>query len=141
MPSIKVRGFVCGGRRHPAAASFFEPTVISGATQEILIAQEETFGPVAAIFRFKTEAEAIAMANDTRYGLAAYFYSQNLSRTWRVLLALEFGMLGVNECIISTAVAPFGGVKESGIGREGSKYGIDEFLEIKYACMGGLKLE
>ncbi len=107
----------------------------------MLIAQEETFGPVAALFRFKAETEAIEMANDTRYGLASYFYSQNLNRTWRVLAALEFGMVGVNESLISTTVAPFGGIKESGMAREGSKYGIDEFLEIKYACIGGLKSE
>ncbi len=132
---------VRGGHRHSAAGSFFEPTIISGATSEMLIAQEETFGPVAALFRFKTEAEAIEMANNTRYGLASYFYSQNLNRTWRVLAALEFGMVGVNESLISTTVAPFGGIKESGMGREGSKYGIDEFLEIKYACIGGLKSE
>ena len=104
----------------------------------MLIASEETFGPVAPLFRFETEEEAIALANYTPFGLAAYFYSRDLGRVWRVAEALEYGMVGINEGIISTEVAPFGGVKESGIGREGSKYGLDDFLEIKYLCMGGL---
>ena len=102
------------------------------------IAREETFGPVAPLFRFKTEAEAIALANDTEFGLAAYFYARDIGRIWRVAEALEYGMVGINTGIISTEVAPFGGVKQSGIGREGSKYGIEEFLEIKYLCMGGI---
>jgi succinate-semialdehyde dehydrogenase/glutarate-semialdehyde dehydrogenase len=102
------------------------------------IAREETFGPVAPLFRFKDEAEAIALANDTQYGLAAYFYGRDISRVWRVSEALEYGMVGINTGMISTEVAPFGGMKESGLGREGSKYGIDEYLEIKYLCFGGM---
>ena len=102
------------------------------------VVREETFGPVAPLFRFKTEAEAIAQANDTEFGLAAYFYTRDLGRVWRVAEALENGMVGINEGIISTEVAPFGGVKESGLGREGSKYGIEDYLEIKYLCMGGI---
>jgi succinate-semialdehyde dehydrogenase/glutarate-semialdehyde dehydrogenase len=104
----------------------------------MMISREETFGPVAPLFRFKTEDEAVAMANDTEFGLCAYFYSRDIGRVWRVAEALETGIVGVNVGIISTEVAPFGGVKESGIGREGSKYGVDDFLEIKYICMGGL---
>jgi succinate-semialdehyde dehydrogenase/glutarate-semialdehyde dehydrogenase len=104
----------------------------------MIVMREETFGPVAPLFRFKTEAEAIQMANDTEFGLAAYFYSRDVNRVWRVSEALEYGIVGVNEGIISTEVAPFGGVKESGLGREGSKYGIEEFLEVKYLCMGGV---
>lgn len=130
---------VIGGRRHALGKSFFEPTVVSGATKEMLAFREETFGPLAPVFKFKTEAEAIEMANDTEFGLAAYFYGQNISRIWRVAEALEYGMVGVNEGLISTEVAPFGGVKESGLGREGSKYGIEDYLEIKYLCMGGIK--
>jgi succinate-semialdehyde dehydrogenase/glutarate-semialdehyde dehydrogenase len=129
---------VCGGQRHELGGTFFQPTVLTNVTPCMRIAQEETFGPVAPLFRFETEAEAIALANDTPFGLASYFYSRDLGRVWRVASALEYGMVGVNEGIISTEVAPFGGVKESGIGREGSKYGIDEFLEVKYVCMGGL---
>jgi succinate-semialdehyde dehydrogenase/glutarate-semialdehyde dehydrogenase len=128
----------CGGKRHPLGGTFFEPTILTDVTHNMQIAGEETFGPVAPLFRFKTEEEAISLANDTPFGLAAYFYSRDLGRVWRVSEALEYGMVGVNEGIISTEVAPFGGVKESGIGREGSKYGIDDFLEIKYVCMGGL---
>ena len=129
---------VCGGHRHSLGGTFFEPTVLADVTTEMAVAREETFGPVAPLFRFHDEAEAIAMANDTEFGLAAYFYSRDIGRIWRVGEALEYGMVGVNEGIISTEVAPFGGVKESGLGREGSKYGLDEFLEIKYLCMGGL---
>jgi succinate-semialdehyde dehydrogenase/glutarate-semialdehyde dehydrogenase len=129
---------VVGGARHELGGSFFQPTVITGATTEMLVAREETFGPLAPIFRFKTEEEAIAMANDTEFGLAAYFYSRDIGRVWRVAEGLEYGIVGVNEGIISTEVAPFGGVKESGIGREGSKYGIEEFVEIKYLCLGGI---
>ncbi len=129
---------VCGGKRHGTGGTFFEPTVLADVTPEMAVAREETFGPVAPLFRFQDEAEAIVMANDTEFGLAAYFYSRDIGRIWRVGEALEYGMVGINEGIISTEVAPFGGVKESGLGREGSKYGIDEFLEIKYMCMGGL---
>jgi len=129
---------ICGGQRHALGGTFFQPTVITDVTPEMLIAQEETFGPVAPLFCFKDEAEAIALANSTQYGLASYFYTRDLGRAWRVAEALEYGMVGVNEGIISTEVAPFGGVKESGLGREGSKYGVDEFLEIKYVCMGNL---
>ena len=130
---------VIGGRRHALGKSFFEPTVVSGATKEMLAFREETFGPLAPVFKFKTEAEAIEMANDTEFGLAAYFYGQNISRIWRVAEALEYGMVGINEGLISTEVAPFGGVKESGLGRECSKHGIEDYLEIKYLCMGGIK--
>ncbi len=129
---------VCGGKRHALGGTFFEPTILTDVTASMRIASEETFGPVAPLFRFQTEAEAIALANDTRYGLAAYFYSRDLGRVWRVAEALEYGIIGINEGLLSTEVAPFGGVKESGIGREGSKYGIEDFLEIKYMCMGGL---
>ena len=128
-----------GGKRHSLGGSFYEPTVISGATKEMLAFREETFGPLAPIFKFTTEAEAIALANDTQFGLAAYFYGQNISRVWRVAEALEYGIVGINEGLISTEVAPFGGVKESGLGREGSSHGIDDYLEIKYLCMGGIK--
>jgi succinate-semialdehyde dehydrogenase/glutarate-semialdehyde dehydrogenase len=129
---------VTGGARHAMGGSFFEPTVLTGATNEMAIAREETFGPVAPLFRFHDEAEAIEIANDTEYGLAAYFYTRDLGRTWRVAEALEYGIVGANTGTISNEVAPFGGIKESGIGREGSKYGIDDFLEIKYVRMGGI---
>jgi succinate-semialdehyde dehydrogenase/glutarate-semialdehyde dehydrogenase len=128
-----------GGKRHALGGSFFEPTILTGVTTEMKVAREETFGPVAPLFRFKDEDEAIAMANDTEFGLAAYFYSRDIGRVWRVAEALEYGIVGINEGIISTEVAPFGGVKESGTGREGSKYGIEDYLEIKYMLMGGLK--
>ena len=124
-----------GGRRHALGGSFFEPTVLSGVTPAMRVAREETFGPVAPIFRFDTEDEAVALANDTEFGLAAYFYARDVSRVWRVAEALEYGIVGINTGIISTAIAPFGGVKESGIGREGSRYGIDEYVEIKYLCV------
>jgi succinate-semialdehyde dehydrogenase / glutarate-semialdehyde dehydrogenase len=127
-----------GGHRHKLGGTFFEPTVITGAKPDMAFAREEIFGPVATLFRFKDEAEAIAMANDTEYGLAAYFYARDVGRIFRVMEGLEYGIVGVNEGIISTEVAPFGGVKESGIGREGSKYGIEDFLVIKYVAMGGL---
>lgn len=117
---------------------FFQPTVLANATPEMIIAKEEVFGPVAPIFRFSTEEEAIHMANDTEYGLASYFYSNNVNRCWRVAEALEYGMVGINEGLISTELAPFGGIKESGFGREGSKYGMDYFMEIKYMCFGGV---
>jgi succinate-semialdehyde dehydrogenase/glutarate-semialdehyde dehydrogenase len=129
---------IAGGKRHALGGTFFEPTVIADATPEMAVAREETFGPVAPLFRFRTEEEAIRMANDTEFGLAAYFYTRDLGRAWRVSEGLEYGIVGVNTGLISTEVAPFGGVKESGIGREGSKYGIQDFLEIKYLCMGGV---
>ncbi len=125
-----------GGRRHALGGTFYEPTVLSEATKEMLVAREETFGPVAPLFRFRTDEEAIQLANATEFGLAAYFYSRDLSRVFRVAEALRYGMVGVNTGLISTEVAPFGGVKESGFGREGSKYGIDEYLNLKYLCVG-----
>ena len=128
-----------GGRRHSLGGTFFEPTILIGASREMSVFKEETFGPLAPVFRFKTESEAIELANDTEFGLAAYFYGRDIARIWRVAEALEYGMVGVNEGIISTEVAPFGGVKESGNGREGSKYGIDDYLEVKYICMGGIQ--
>ena len=129
---------VLGGKRHALGGSFYEPTILTNATSEMACAKEEIFGPVAPIYRFSSEEEAIAMANDTQYGLAAYFYARDVGRVWRVSEALEYGIVGINEGIISTEVAPFGGIKESGIGREGSKYGIEDYLEIKYLCMGGM---
>ena len=125
-----------GGKRHARGGNFFEPTVLSGVTREMRVAREETFGPVAPLFPFQTEEEAIAMANDTEFGLAAYFYSRDVGRCFRVAEALEYGMVGVNTGLISNEVAPFGGVKQSGVGREGSKYGLEEYLEIKYLCFG-----
>jgi succinate-semialdehyde dehydrogenase/glutarate-semialdehyde dehydrogenase len=127
-----------GGKRHALGGTFFEPTILTGVTPDMLVAREETFGPVAPLFKFGTEAEAIAMANDTEFGLAAYFYTRDLARSWRVSEAIEYGIVGVNTGIISTEVAPFGGVKESGIGREGSKYGILDYTEMKYVCVGGV---
>ena len=127
---------VAGGARHALGGSFYLPTILTGVTQAMMIAREETFGPVAPLFSFETEAEVIAMANDTEFGLAGYFYARDLGRVWRVAEALEYGIVGINTGIISTEVAPFGGVKQSGLGREGSKYGADDFLEIKYLCMG-----
>jgi succinate-semialdehyde dehydrogenase/glutarate-semialdehyde dehydrogenase len=129
---------LAGGRRHVLGGTFFEPTVLTNATAAMAVSREETFGPVAPLFRFKTEAELAEVANATEYGLAAYFYSRDIGRIWRVAEALEFGIVGINIGIISTEVAPFGGMKESGIGREGSKYGLEEFLEVKYLCMGGI---
>ncbi len=117
---------------------FYAPTVLANATPEMVIAREEVFGPVAPVFRFGTEEEAMQMANDTQYGLASYFYSKDVARCWRVAEALEYGMVGINEGLISTEVAPFGGIKESGFGREGSKYGMDYFMEIKYLCFGNI---
>jgi succinate-semialdehyde dehydrogenase/glutarate-semialdehyde dehydrogenase len=127
-----------GGKRHALGGSFFEPTILTGVTSQMAVAREETFGPVAPLFRFKTEEEVIKLANDTEFGLAAYFYSRDLGRVWRVAEQVEYGIVGINTGIISTEVAPFGGVKESGIGREGSKYGIEDYLEVKYMCMGGI---
>ncbi len=129
---------VCGGRRHDLGGTFYEPTILTGVTAEMACAREEIFGPVAPLYRFSTEDEAVRLANDTRHGLAAYFYARDVGRVFRVAEALEYGIVGVNEGIISTEVAPFGGFKESGLGREGSKYGIEEFLEIKYLCLGGM---
>src|SRR5262249_48068920 len=123
---------------HRLTGRFFEPTVVTGVTPAMAVAREETFGPVAPIFRFATEADAVALANDTEFGLAAYFYGRDVGRIWRVAEALEYGIVGINTGLISTEVAPFGGVKESGLGREGSKYGIEEFLEVKYLCFGGI---
>lgn len=127
---------LCGGKADVLGGLFFEPTVLSEATVKMKLAKEETFGPVAPLFRFKTEEEVIEMANDTEFGLASYFYSKNIDRVWRVAEALEYGIVAINAGIFSTEVAPFGGVKQSGLGREGSKYGIDDYLEIKYLCMG-----
>lgn len=129
---------ITGGARHELGGLFYQPTVIGNATKDMRVWSEEIFGPVAPVFKFETEAQAIAMANDTEFGLAAYFYSKDIGRAWRVSAALEYGMVGVNSGIISTAVAPFGGVKQSGMGREGSKYGIDEYVDTKYICMGGV---
>jgi len=130
---------VLGGKRHALGGRFFEPTILTGVTQAMKVSTEETFGPVAPLFRFKTDEEAIAMANDTEFGLASYFYARDLGRVWKVAEALEVGIVGINTGIISNEVAPFGGVKQSGLGREGSKYGIEDFLEIKYLCMGGMQ--
>lgn len=127
-----------GGQRHELGHSFFQPTVLADVTANMQVATEETFGPLAPLFRFKTEDEVIAMANDTEFGLAAYFYSRDIGRVWRVAEALESGMVGVNTGLISNEIAPFGGVKQSGLGREGSKYGMDDYLVIKYICMGGI---
>jgi succinate-semialdehyde dehydrogenase/glutarate-semialdehyde dehydrogenase len=127
-----------GGSRHARGGRFFEPTILTDVTPDMLVAREETFGPVAPLFRFETDAEAIAMANATEFGLAAYFYGRDLGRVWRVAEALEYGIVGINTGLISTEVAPFGGMKESGTGREGSKYGIEDYLEVKYLCLGGL---
>ena len=129
---------VVGGNRHALGGTFFEPTIIADATAEMMMAREETFGPVAPLFRFETEDEAVAMSNDTEFGLASYFYSRDIGRVWRVAEGLEYGIVGINTGIISTEVAPFGGMKESGFGREGSKYGIEDYLEVKYLCIGGI---
>jgi len=129
---------VLGGHRHKLGGTFFEPTVLKNVTPEMMITREETFGPVAPLYRFKDENEAIALANATEFGLAAYFYARDLGRVWRVAEALEYGMVGINTGAISTELAPFGGVKESGLGREGSHYGVEEFVEVKYMLMGGL---
>src|SRR5208282_138555 len=129
---------VVGGKRHPKGGTFFEPTVLADVKPDMAVAREETFGPVAPLFRFKNEGEAVHMANDTEFGLASYFYGRDIGRIWRVAEALDYGMVGINTGIISTEVAPFGGVKESGLGREGSKYGMDEYVEIKYLCFGGI---
>ena len=124
-----------GGGRHELGGTFFEPTIVTGATTDMKFSTEETFGPLAPLFKFEDEDEVIAMANDTIYGLASYFYAKDLSRVYKVAEALEYGIVGVNTGIISTEVAPFGGVKQSGLGREGSHHGLEEFLEMKYICM------
>jgi succinate-semialdehyde dehydrogenase/glutarate-semialdehyde dehydrogenase len=127
-----------GGKRHALGGFFFEPTILTDVTSKMLVAREETFGPVAPLFKFESEAQAIAMANDTEFGLAAYLYTRDLARSWRVSEAIEYGIIGLNTGIISTEVAPFGGVKESGVGREGSKYGILDYTEMKYVCVGAV---
>ena len=127
-----------GGKRHALGGTFFQPTILTNVTPKMMVAREETFGPIAPLFRFRTEAEALAMANDTEFGLAAYFYTRDLARSWRVQEGLEYGIVGVNTGIISTEVAPFGGIKESGFGREGSRYGILDYTELKYVCVGGV---
>jgi succinate-semialdehyde dehydrogenase/glutarate-semialdehyde dehydrogenase len=129
---------VTGGARHARGGTFFQPTILADVPHGALIFREETFGPVAPLFRFKTEAEAITLANDTEFGLASYFYARDIGRIFRVAEALEYGMIGINEGIISTEVAPFGGMKSSGLGREGSHQGIDEYLEVKYLALGGI---
>jgi succinate-semialdehyde dehydrogenase/glutarate-semialdehyde dehydrogenase len=129
---------LAGGKRHALGHGFFEPTIVADATSTMLVAREETFGPLAPLFRFKTEEEVLALANDTEFGLAAYFYSRDIGRVWRVAEGLETGMVGVNSGLISNEIAPFGGVKQSGLGREGSKYGMDDYLVMKYICMGGV---
>jgi len=129
---------LAGGKRHELRGTFFEPTVLTGVTADMKVFREETFGPVAPLIRFSTDDEVIELANRTEYGLASYFYSRDIGRIWRVAEALEYGMVGVNTGLITTEVAPFGGVKQSGLGREGSMYGIDEFVQVKYVCFGGI---
>ncbi|MES2160161.1 MAG: NADP-dependent succinate-semialdehyde dehydrogenase [Pseudomonadota bacterium] len=129
---------LAGGKRHALGHSFFQPTVIADVTSDMIVATEETFGPLAPLFRFKTDEEVIALANDTEFGLASYFYSRDIGRIWRVAEGLESGMVGVNTGLISNEIAPFGGVKQSGLGREGSRHGIDDYLVMKYVCLGGL---
>ena len=136
--SAKGAKISAGGKRHPLGGTFFEPTVVHDVTPQMAIAQEEIFGPVATLFRFDKDEDAIRIANDTEFGLAAYFYARDVGRIWRAAEGLEYGIIGINEGIISTEVAPFGGMKESGIGREGSKYGIEDYLEVKYLCLGGI---
>jgi succinate-semialdehyde dehydrogenase/glutarate-semialdehyde dehydrogenase len=127
-----------GGRRHALGGNFYEPTVLTGVTPAMKIFTEETFGPVAPLIRFRDDAEVVELANRTEFGLASYFYSRDIGRIWRVAEQLEYGMVGVNTGLITTEVAPFGGMKQSGLGREGSKYGIEEFVEVKYICFGGV---
>jgi succinate-semialdehyde dehydrogenase/glutarate-semialdehyde dehydrogenase len=129
---------IAGGKVDEQGDKFYQPTILSNVTNDMPIASNEIFGPVAPIITFTSEEEAITLANDTEYGLAAYFYGRDIGRVWRVAEGLDFGMIGINEGIISNAAAPFGGVKQSGNGREGSKYGLDDYLEIKYLCMGGI---
>ncbi len=130
-----------GGERHELGGTFFQPTILTDVTSDMAVATEETFGPVAPLFRFTKESEVVAAANATEFGLASYFYSRDLARVWRVGEALDYGMVGVNTGLVSTVEAPFGGVKLSGLGREGSHYGLDEFFELKYLCMGGIEAE
>ena len=127
---------LAGGKRSPLGGTFFEPTVVANVKADMLLAREETFGPLAGVIRFKDEEEALRLANDTEFGLASYFYARDLSRVWRVAEGLEAGMVGINTGLISTEVAPFGGIKQSGLGREGSRHGLDDYMEIKYRCMG-----
>ena len=134
----KGANLVCGGSAHPLGGTFFEPTVLTGVTQEMTIASEETFGPVAPLFRFEKDEDVVFMSNETEFGLASYFYTRDLARAWKVGEQLEYGMVGINTGLISTPEAPFGGIKSSGLGREGSRYGIEEFTEIKYLCFGGI---
>jgi succinate-semialdehyde dehydrogenase/glutarate-semialdehyde dehydrogenase len=129
---------VTGGQRHELGGTFFQPTVLANVTRDMLVAREETFGPVAPVFRFETEAEAIELANATEFGLASYFYSRDIGRIFRVGEALEYGMVGVNTGLISTAEVPFGGVKQSGLGREGARQGVDDYVELKYLCLGDI---
>jgi succinate-semialdehyde dehydrogenase/glutarate-semialdehyde dehydrogenase len=129
---------ITGGKRHALGGNYFEPTILADVPKSAKVSHEETFGPLAPLFRFKTEAEAIAMANDTEFGLASYFYARDVGRIFRVAEALEYGIVGINEGLISTEVAPFGGMKSSGLGREGSKYGIEDYIEIKYLALGGI---
>ena len=131
---------MAGGKRHALGGTFFEPTVIAEASPDMLFMKEEIFGPVAPVFRFGSEEEAIRLANDTEFGLACYFYTKDLGRAFRVSEGLKYGMVGINEGLITTAEAPFGGVKESGIGREGGRQGIEDYLDTKYICLGGLGL-
>ncbi|MDY0309779.1 MAG: aldehyde dehydrogenase family protein, partial [Castellaniella sp.] len=129
---------LAGGHPHALGHTFFEPTVLADALPTMKLAREETFGPLAPLFRFRDDADVIRMANDTEYGLAAYFYSRDIGRVWRVAEALEYGMVGINTGLLSNEAVPFGGVKQSGLGREGSHYGLDDYLVVKYLCMGGL---
>lgn len=137
--SAKGAQIMMGGGRHALGGTFFEPTILSGVTQDMLVARDETFGPLAPLFRFSRDEDVINMANDTEFGLASYFYARDIGRIWRVAEQLEYGIVGINTGIISTEVAPFGGVKESGIGREGSRHGIEDFMELKYLCLGGIQ--
>jgi succinate-semialdehyde dehydrogenase/glutarate-semialdehyde dehydrogenase len=130
---------IVGGKRHALGGRFFEPTILTEVTPDMKVSNEETFGPVAPLFRFKTDADAVRLANNTEFGLAAYFYARDVGRIFKVAEAIESGMVGINVGILANEVAPFGGVKQSGLGREGSKYGIDDFLEIKYLCLGGMQ--
>ena len=134
----KGAAIVAGGRRSNLGRTFFEPTLITGVTQEMAVAREETFGPLAPLFKFDTEDEVIAMCNATEFGLASYLFSRDLAQVFRVAERMEYGMVGINTGLISTEVAPFGGIKQSGLGREGSKYGFDDYLELKYLCLGGI---
>ncbi len=127
-----------GGKEHEKGGLFFQPTILTGVTPDMMVAREETFGPVAPLFKFETEEEVIGYANDTEFGLASYFYAKDAARIFRVAEALEYGMVGINTGLISNEMAPFGGIKQSGQGREGSKYGIDDYTELKYMCLGGI---